>query len=174
MNLRNEDEVYVIGRNNKTLDAKRKKAFICLAALVTLLIVMLVMVYAYSQDDGGQKSDTQVLQTVNVLPDNAKAPLFMGRHDMNEFIVWLSNQVKYPKGLELEDARVVVSFVITEQGVLDSIAIVSQPKEKAFGEQVVKILRQCPRWESGKLADGTPTAIRYTLPFNFNKQRTFN
>lgn len=171
---RNEDEVYVIGKNNKSTKKRRKKLFAYLVSLAALFVALLFMVYSYSRNDCGQKPKAQELQAVNVLHDDAKAPLFMGRHDMKEFIAWMSEQVKYPKGHELEDARVVVTFVITKEGTLDSISIISQPTEKIFGEEVVKILQRCPRWEAGKLADGSPISIRYILPINFKKQRSFN
>ena len=48
--------------------------------------------------------------------------------------------MKYPKGEELQDAVVVVSFVITTEGKLDSIKIISQPEEKR-GQQILSVAR---------------------------------
>lgn len=174
MNYKNEDEVYVIGKNSLISKKRGKGLIICLIGGGILFITMLSLIYSYSQDVSRINTETQELQSVNVLPANAKAPLFMGKYDMKEFISWLSKQIKYPEGHELEEAKVIVSFIITEKGILDSISIISQPEEKIFGEQVIKILQSCPKWESGKLDDGTPTSIRYILPINFKRQRTFN
>lgn len=175
MKFKNEDDVYVIGENNNRLRKIGNNKLIVYLVLLSILLTLLFLFISYfSRNDLKEESKVQELQTVNILPNNAKAPLFMGKYDMKEFLSWLSKQIKYPDGYELEDAKVVVTFVVTEKGTLDSISIISQPKDKIFGENVVKILQQCPKWESGKLADGTPTPIRYTLPINFKKQRTIN
>lgn len=172
MKFRNDDEVYIIGWSNSI--SKKNRNIIIVCFIFFIIFFCLFFLFINSQNTYKESNKAQELQTVNILPDNAKAPLFMGQYDMKEFILWLSKQIKYPNGYELKDAKVVVSFIITEKGTLDSISIISQPKEKIFGEQVVEILQKCPKWKSGELADGTPTPIRYTLPVNFKKQRTSN
>lgn len=114
---------------------------------------------------------TYELQTVDIMPDSARAPLFMGKYPMREFLIWVSKRVKYPKGYETRDDKVVVSFVITDKGRLDSIKIISQPEARVFGQQVAGILLKCPHWEPARLADGTPVTVSYTLPVKFRRER---
>ena len=76
--------------------------------------------------------------------------------------------------LETKKAKVVVSFVITNEGTIDNIKIISEPEQKAFAKEVVLLLKKCPKWTPGKLADGTPVSISYILPVNFNNIKRFD
>lgn len=168
-------EVYFLGGNNDSMKRSRTRLYIIVTiVLVTTLIVLFLFVHARKGKVVNKNIQQQELQAVNVLPDNAKAPLFKGKYPISNFLSWLSEKVKYPKGEELQDAMVVVSFVITAEGKIDSIQIISQPEDKSFGLQVIKVLQECPDWKPGQLANGEATDIKYTLPVRFNRTRKFN
>ena len=69
-------------------------------------------------------------------------------------------------GLEVPHAHIHL-IPITQEGDMADIEIVSQPEQKAFGQQVVSLLKTCPKWAPARLADGTATNMRYTLPVKF-------
>lgn len=168
----NADEVYFLG-NRQTRKPYR------LMVTITLLLVVCsgVAVYCGTLKSGINKSDTvygKKLPELTALPDNATAPKFEGKHDFSKFMEWLALNLKYPKGLETQNAKVVVSFLITRDGAIDDIKIVSQPRQEAFAKEVVRLLRVCPRWSPGTLADGTRVDIRYTLPVNFSNVKRFD
>ncbi len=167
MKMKNNDNaVYFLG--NKQQNYLRKYA----VAITLAAICALGIVYIFSI-----KSDVtykQGLPTIEALPQNATSPKFNGRYDFTKFLEWVSKNLKYPTEHETENAKVVVSFVITKEGTIDHIKILSQPRQKAFGKEVVQLLQKCPKWAPGKLADGTPVNISYTLPIKFSKIKRFD
>lgn len=168
-------DVYFLGDNNDGIKKNRTWLFMILSiVLLTILIVLLIYTRSPKEKNVIENIQHNELQTIDVLPDNAKAPLFMGKYPMSDFLSWISQKVKYPKGKELQDAMVIVSFVITTDGKLDSIKILSQPEDKRFGLQVIKVLQECPNWKPGQLANGESTDIKYTLPVKFSRTRKFN
>mgnify|MGYP000447116620 CR=1 FL=1 len=72
-----------------------------------------------------------------------------------------------------QKCKVVVSFVITKEGTVDHIKY-CLTKQKAFAKEVVQLLQKCPKWAPGKLADGTPVNISYTLPIKFSNVKRFD
>lgn len=159
----NDNEVYVLG-GWKRHHRKRWTAWLLIIA-VAVVAVALALTYGKGDEVAGGKQ----LDAVEILPKNAKAPLFDRQYPMEKFYVWIGENLEYPESLETIDAKVVVSFVIDTDGQLGDIAIVSQPEEKAFGEQVVNLLKKCPTWEPARLADGKATTVSYTLPVIFNR-----
>lgn len=162
----NDNDVYFLG--NKQQNHLRKYA----VAITFAVICALGIVYIFSI-----KSDVtykQGLPTIETLPPNATSPKFKGRYDFTKFLEWVSKNLTYPTEHETENAKVVVSFVITKEGTVDHIKILSQPKQKAFAKEVVLLLQKCPKWAPGKLADGTPVNISYTLPIKFSNVKRFD
>ncbi len=174
MKHNSEHDVYFLGENRN--NSKKKKVWLCVSIMSAIILTAVVLILSPTAKKNHVTDNTQQqeLQTIDVLPENAKAPLFMEKYPIEEFLSWMAKEITYPQGEELKDAKVVVSFVITAEGRLDSIAIVSQPAEKSFGRQVIKTLKKCPKWTPGKLANGEPANIRYTLPVRFEKERKFN
>lgn len=164
-----ENDVYFLGHDKAAL-GRHRRVIVPLCLVVCLALAMAVCLFRNTRDArGGQE-----LAEIEVLPEQASAPMFEGKHDFRMFTRWLSDNIKYPHGYEKEAAKVMVSFVITKEGKLDSIKVDSQPGQEAFASQVESVLRTCPRWAPGKLADGTPIDIRYTLPVRFNNIKRFN
>ena len=139
-----ENDVYVIGGKKRAHWLRYVIIALCIAAGIALWLAQ-----------GRPKRSTQPTQELNaieVLPENAMSPKFDGQYDFSEFLKW---------------AKVVVAFVITQEGAMADVEIVSQPEQKAFGQQVVSLLKTCPKWAPARLADGTATNMRYTLPVKF-------
>ena len=163
-----ENDVYVIGGKKRVAWLRYAIIVLCIAAGV----ILIGWLTRDSQEESGQV--TQELNAIEVLPENAMSPKFDGQYDFSEFLKWVSSNLGYPQGLETMDAEVKVSFVVTKEGHLADIKIVSEPAQKEFGQQVVKLLKTCPKWAPARMADGTPASISYTLPVKFRAQNAVN
>ncbi|HRN17130.1 MAG TPA: TonB family protein [Xylanibacter oryzae] len=155
-----DNEVYFIGAK-KEIKFRRN----IIAAIVIFIIIAVASGIIFYQDRHVVPS--HMLETVDVLPKNAKSPLFDGRYDMTAFIMWIKNNLKYPKGYEEQNAKVVVSFVIKEDGYIGDIKVISAPKNPIFQRTVISLLKKCPRWKPAEQSDGRAINIRYTLPVAF-------
>lgn len=170
MKHNDDNEVYIIGGGEKTQRHRLRSIIIVLLSVVVVAVLVLGFLLT-GHDETPSAASTEQLDAVDVMPDKARAPLFMGKYPVSDFVIWVSKQVKYPQGHELTDARVIVSFVINTDGRVDSVCVLNREKGDAFAHEVLRVLGECPRWQPGRLADGTPVAIRYTLPVNFKKER---
>ena len=93
---------------------------------------------------------------------------------------WLSDNMSYPQEAiqKKEEGRVVVKFVITEDG------IVTQPKvtrgvSPSLDAEALRLVSQMPKWIPAS-QDGQPCSVEYSLPIRFklpelsqNAERTF-
>ena len=164
----NEDRVYIIGQHTKYT----KNVLLFIAFIVAGILSVIAGVYLYNKQTCPQKtSQGKSLEEVEVISRDATAPKFMGNKNFQQFLVWIGKNLKYPHGHENENAEVIVAFTISKEGTITDIQILLEPQNKAFGQQVVSLLKQCPRWAPGRLANGTATDIRYTLPVRFSKIR---
>lgn len=164
-----EHEVYIIGQKKSV---KTRIYVICICAFVSLVLIFVcIFFFPKSQQESAV---VEHLSGIEVLPRDASAPQFDEKYEFSEFFVWVSKNIKYPKGMETAACSVEASFVITKEGKLDRIKVETKPGQEAFGYEVERVLKACPRWTPGKLADGTPIDINYTLPFKFNKVKRFN
>jgi TonB family protein len=175
MNDLQDNEVYFLG-NQKQQESKHphKKwqwisiITVCAAAL---LIVGYFMFSTTSKADKPVNGET--LDVVKILSQGCSAPLFEGKYAIDDsFPKWVAKNLIYPKGYETMDARVVVRFVIQKDGSIGQFKILSSPKEKVFEENVIRMLKQCPRWEPARTANGTAINIEYVLPIVFSKVGT--
>ncbi len=169
-NIKMEDEVYFIGQEQSQAQRIPNKRLIKRVLLPAICVIVAALIYICYPTQQRNDSNAQ-LQEVEVVSKEAIAPIFNGDQDINGFMVWIAKHLEYPEGHETEDAMVVVSFIVSKTGEIKDIQIVSESEEKAFGKQVVALLESCPKWIPGKLADGTPTDVSYTLPVRFTKIR---
>ncbi len=168
---REDDKVYIIGK----AETNRKSRYIACAwwigiivCVVTFVIILMIFLGSEKSSKIATKED---LTEVNIVPKAATAPLFMGKEGVSSFLKWVGEHLEYPVGYETEDARVVVSLIISKTGDIENIKIVSQPREKVFGKQVIMVLKKCPKWTPAKLADGSTIETTYTLPVRFSKAK---
>ena len=99
-------------------------------------------------------------------------PLFQGG-DLQSFRKWVMENLKYPREAledEVED-DIVVTFIVEKDGTLSDI-VVEQGKNLALIREVGRVLTLSPKWEPGRLGNGEPVRVRYTLPLIFRLDRT--
>jgi len=94
------------------------------------------------------------------------SPLFMGG-DINNLSNWVNSRLKYPAYSirNREEGTVLLSFVVTEEGDVDEIKVISGVSPALDAEAVLK-LSQSPKWTPGYI-DGKPVRVHYTFPVIF-------
>ncbi len=81
---------------------------------------------------------------------------------------YLVKNIKPPKpdtGMSLA-TRLVTRFVVKPDGKLSDIRILKSIYPQ-FDQEVIRVLQHMPAWTPGKLEDGTPVPVYYTLPVSF-------
>lgn len=107
----------------------------------------------------GIPKDTTVYRVVEVMPS------YPG--DMEAFYKFLAQQMHYPKealenGIE---GRVVVSFVVEEDGRLIHFEAISSPSP-LLSNEAIRVMRQMPRWNPAKRR-GRNVRCQYNVPVMF-------
>ncbi|MFA6766814.1 MAG: energy transducer TonB [Parabacteroides sp.] len=170
-----ENEVYFLGNQNqrKSKLSHKRVLWIIIAAVCTIVVLIVGYQKLFTVSEVDQPANGETLDVVKILPQGCRAPLFEGKYEINEsFPKWIAKNLKYPKGYETMDARVLVRFVIQKDGTLGQFKILSAPKEKVFEKAVLDMLKHCPRWEPARAADGSAINIEYILPISFKKVGT--
>lgn len=140
-----------------------------LIAFVLLALVSGIAVAAISHPNGmvrgaiehvlGIPKDTTVYRVVEVMPS------YPG--DMEALYKFLGQQMHYPKealenGIE---GRVVVSFVVEEDGRLTHFEAISSPSP-LLSNEAIRIMTQMPRWNPAKRM-GRNVRCQYNIPVMF-------
>lgn len=118
----------------------------------------------------GYIQQTHMLKTIAVLPKGGQMPKFDGNKDISEFLKWVMLNIKYPKGLETEPARVEIRFTVKTDGTIGNFKVLKAPKEKAYEQTVIDLLKKSPHWTPAKLSDGTVVNMEFTLPVAFTPE----
>ena len=114
-------------------------------------------------------------------------PKFMGGN-MNTFGVWVSQNIRYPKGLSQEHRKNIrradnpnrnsdepvrvktisatVSFIIEKDGSVGNITIIDG-SNSALNDEVIRVLRSSPRWDPGRNG-GEPARAQVVIPVSFH------
>lgn len=101
--------------------------------------------------------------TVYTLADNM--PEFPGGADA--LMKFISDNIVYPKIMSDEgiQGRIIASFVVTRDGSIRDIKLLSSLHPEADAE-AVRVLGTMPKWTPGKLK-GKAVNVKYTVPVNF-------
>lgn len=144
-------------------DMRHLIAFVLLALVSGIAVAAIIhpngMVRGVIEHVLGIPKDTTVYRVVEVMPS------YPG--DMEAFYKFLGQQMHYPKealenGIE---GRVVVSFVVEEDGRLTHFEAVSSPSP-LLSNEAIRVLRQMPRWNPAKRM-GRNVRCQYNIPVMF-------
>jgi len=109
--------------------------------------------------------DTTVYIVVDKMPEFPKD----SSGDVNTF---LRKHLYYPYGPSVRECgfpgRVIVQFVVTEEGKITRIKVV-RGIDPSLDKEAVRVIRLFPDWIPGELK-GKKVKVRYTLPVNFRLQ----
>lgn len=97
-------------------------------------------------------------------------PRFQGQ-DLNGFRKWVQKRIP-PSKIVLGSGipgRVVVSFVIDTTGRLTQIRILQSP-DRSLSDEVVRVLKQSPRWEPGRQLD-RKVPVKFCIPVDFRPRQ---
>lgn len=163
-----DNEVYFLGKNKPKQHSKR----IYLYTLI-LLAILGISGWIYYKSTIKKTDNTEILQTVSIHPKKTilKRPRFDKDKDITAFYSWIAQNLKYPKGLENKDAKVVIKFTVNTAGKLEKFQILESPKEKAFEQAVISLLKESPQWSPAELTDGTKVNMEFTLPVSFKPEK---
>ena len=123
--------------------------------------------------------DTEIVQQVQVVEEVVEddqpfliaetMPKFQGG-DLNTFRNWVQQNVKFPQ-IALENGiqgRVVLTFVIENDGILTDIPVLNNPA-LSLAEEAIRVLNKSPKWSPGKQRNQV-VRVKYTLPVDFRVQ----
>lgn len=164
------EDTYFLGKN-QPIQSHKKSLYRKVAYVVIILMLLGVIAGAYlSYRSDGYIQQTHMLKTIAVLPKGGQMPKFDGNKDISEFQKWIMLNIKYPEGLETEPARVEIRFMVKTDGTLGNFKVLKAPKEKAYEQTVIELLKKSPRWTPAKLSDGTVVNMEFTLPVAFTPE----
>ena len=144
---------------------KLKKQLQRLMAIVFALMLVLPVMAQNSQKPNPPTPKVQAKQKNGVYAVSDVIPAFPG--GTNAMRSYLAKNVKYPKA-DLEknlQGRAVVQFVVEPDGRLTDVKVVRAPSA-AMGEEAVRVLKNSPKWNPGKV-NGKPVRAQFTVPVNF-------
>lgn len=95
-------------------------------------------------------------------------PKFQGG-GVTKFRTWILQHMKYPEEARKRgiSGQVLVSFVVTKNGAITQIEVLSSPHD-LLTQEVIRVLRHTPDggWTPG-IQEGRKVDVKYTLPLNF-------
>ncbi len=101
---------------------------------------------------------------ITVHPD--VLPQFPGGRDA--LLDFLQDNVKYPESCVIEDlsGRVVVRFVVDEEGKISSPEVIKDELGCRAAEEALRVMKNMPRWKPG-VKDGLPVKAYFIQVFSF-------
>ena len=132
--------------------------------LFGLFLVLLVCLPSFAQQKPVEKVDSD---GVYLMPD--QLPEFPG--GIQAMMKFLSTNIKYPveaqkKGIS---GRVIVQFVIMEDGTLDQAKVI-RGVDPLLDEEALRVVKSMPKWKPG-MDRGEALKVRFTAPIMFNLSR---
>lgn len=132
--------------------------------LFGLFLVLLVCLPSFAQQKPVEKVDSD---GVYLMPD--QLPEFPG--GIQAMMKFLSTNIKYPveaqkKGIS---GRVIVQFVIMEDGTLDQAKVI-RGVDPLLDEEALRVVKSMPKWKP-RMDRGEAVKVRFTAPIMFNLSR---
>ena len=132
--------------------------------LFGLFLVLLVCLPSFAQQKPVEKVDSD---GVYLMPD--QLPEFPG--GIQAMMKFLSTNIMYPveaqkKGIS---GRVIVQFVIMEDGTLDQAKVI-RGVDPLLDEEALRVVKSMPKWKPG-MDRGEAVKVRFTAPIMFNLSR---
>lgn len=133
--------------------------------LLSLIISLFFCLPLFSQNQPMQKVDAD---GVYLAPD--KMPEYPG--GVSAMMKFLSSNIKYPVDAQKKaiSGRVIVQFVVMEDGSLSQVKIV-RGVEPSLDEEALRVVKEMPKWTSG-MADGKKVKVKFTVPIMFALEKT--
>ena len=129
--------------------------------LFGLFIALLVCLPSLAQQKPVEKVDSD---GVYLMPD--QMPEFPG--GMQAMMKFLTTNIKYPVEAQKKgvSGRVIVQFVIMEDGTLDQAKVI-RGVDPLLDEEALRVVKSMPKWKPG-MDRGEAVKVRFTAPIMFN------
>lgn len=90
--------------------------------------------------------------------------------DINTFSKWVHANLQYPAELADMDitGRVIVSFIVTEDGAASEVTAVRSP-DKILSDETIRVVASSPKWQPGT-QQGETVRVKFTMPVEFKLQ----
>lgn len=95
-----------------------------------------------------------------------ESPIFPG--GQAAMMKYIEQNIRYPDTVNRVEGRVVVSFVVDEDGTLKDVKVIRSLAPE-YDEEALRLVRNMPKWKPGRLR-GRCVKVRYTLPVKFKSE----
>lgn len=82
---------------------------------------------------------------------------------------YLAENVRYPAITSAVQGRVIVQFIVEEEGSISNVEVMRTSGEECLDREAVRVVRAMPKWTPGKQR-GKLVRVQYTVPINFRLQ----
>lgn len=162
----------IVMMNKKRTSATGRIKYALFAPLaVALLLVSNIETVArttvnLAEDMVSELTDAAPQDTARVFMVVEQMPEFPG--GMAACMEFLKNNIKYPKEAreKKEQGRVILQFVVMEDGSLSDIKIV-RGVSPSIDAEAIRIMNQMPKWKPG-MQRGQAVRVKYTIPVMFS------
>lgn len=115
-----------------------------------------IVLLAFHTTAFGQSS-TEVFKYVEQMPE----PTY-------NIFEYLNTHIDYPEEASAKhiQGRVLVKFIVTENGTMDSVHTTSLPLGGGLEEEAVRVVKNMPPWKPGR-QNGKPVKVYFTQPISF-------
>lgn len=137
----------------------------------TVLIAGIVYLQSCNRQPATEKDIAKPMQTTMVAPENQDTQALNHVDHMPESSVdiseFLGKNIIYPqeakkKGIE---GKVLVKFIVDENGDLKSPAIVRSP-DQSLSDEAIRVIMSMPKWKPGT-HEGKNVRVYFTIPISF-------
>ena len=106
-------------------------------------------------------ADVKDFASVKTLPEFSGGMAGWGKY--------LSENLKYPEQAKKDSisGRVIVGFIVEKDGTLSDIKVL-RGIGGGLDEEAVRVLKNSPKWQPGRILDGSLVRVAYTMPIFFN------
>lgn len=106
-------------------------------------------------------SDTTIYAIVNQMPE------FPGGQQV--LFDYLSQNIRYPDKANGAQGRVIVTFVVEQDGSISNVEIAKSAGNKWLDQEGIRLVKSMPKWKSGVLK-GKVVRVKYCVPITFSRE----
>jgi len=87
-----------------------------------------------------------------------------------KFLKYVNANLKYPAGTKEVVSRVIITFVVNQDGSLSDIEVAGHRQNPLFENEALRVVKKSPKWIPGKIK-GKAVRTQYTVPILFQQQQ---
>lgn len=103
-------------------------------------------------------TDTTIHAIVNQMPE------FPG--GQQALFDYLANNIRYPNKANGAQGRVIITFVVEQDGSISNVVIAKSSGNKWLDQEGIRLIKSMPKWKPGRLK-GEIVRVKYSVPITF-------